>query len=92
MPKYLRFRLDLAIPLDANDQLPAVLRATPKVSDIPGLGTDTRVEVIKTIVRQLKEFAAKINVGTVKEESTIDAKSHVCMHEMGLPCANEEDV
>jgi len=90
--KYLRFRLDLAIPLDAQDRLPNALRAVSKLSDIPGLGTDTRIEVIQTIIRQLKSFASKINVGNQNEELTVEAKSHICMHEEGLPCSPEKDV
>jgi len=90
--KYMRFRLDLAIPLDAQDRLPAALRAISKASDIPGLGTDTRVEVMKTIIKQLKSFARRINAGTSKEEMTVDAKYHICLHELGQPCHADEDI
>lgn len=90
--KYMRFRLDLAVPLDEQDRLPAALRAVSKASDIPGLGTDTRIEVIKTIIRQLKSFANKINADTLKEEITVDAKYHLCLHELGLSCSMDEDI
>ena len=80
------FKMELAIPLDANKELPAALRAVSKASDIPGLGTKSRIEIILGIVKSLKSYAVKINEGKDNVEMTVSASYHVCGHEDGTPC------
>ena len=53
------------------------------------------VDALPTIrekIRQLKAYAVRINEGQENEEASVRAVFHVCHHEDGVPCEEEEDV
>ena len=47
---------------------------------------------IRNKVRQLKSYAEKINAGQPNEELSVRATYHVCHHDTGEPCEEEQDV
>ena len=47
---------------------------------------------IRDRIRELKAYAQKINEGQANEEDTIRAKWHICRHDIGQPCDEEQDV
>jgi len=54
--------------------------------------TQVQKDVIKDRIRALKALANKINAGAANEEDTIQAKWHLCQHELGLPCPEDRDI
>jgi len=87
-----RFTIDLAIPLDAQGELPAALRSKPTAGQLSAMADMTWAQIIKEMIRRLRSYAEKINDGTTKEEPTDTAKEHVCRHQEGLPCDGETDI
>ena len=47
---------------------------------------------IRDKFRQLKTFCAKINEGSDNEEDTVRFKWHVCNHDIGGICGEEQDI
>ncbi len=47
---------------------------------------------IKTKINQLKAYCEKINAGQPNEENTVRFKHHICRHDEGKPCDQEEDI
>ena len=43
-------------------------------------------------VRALKALAVKINEGLPNEEMTVRATWHICHHDEGLPCEQEQEI
>ena len=54
--------------------------------------TQVQRDAIRDRVRQLKALANKINAGTANEEDTIQARYHLCRHEFGESCPEEQDI
>jgi hypothetical protein len=44
---------------------------------------------VRGIIRELKTLSVKINKGKPNEENTVIASWHVCRHDEGLPCGEE---
>ena len=94
----LRFNLDLAIPLDVEGKLPPALYKklneiyTP--TQLQAVANLEVVEVIKILVRKLKEFAVKINEGAENEEASVKAVYHICIHDEDPSggCPSEEEI
>jgi hypothetical protein len=93
---YQRFNLDLAILLDTDGNLPAVfskkLNEVLSSTQLTSLANMTLIEVIKTMIRQFKQYAVKINEGKDNEEMTIWAVHHLCKHDIGQSCDPEEEI
>ena len=47
---------------------------------------------IRDKFRQLKALCSNINDGTPNEEDTVKFKYHICRHDEGLPCGEENDI
>lgn len=64
--------------------------AIPK-TDWESLPQVTR-DNIRDRIRNLKALSKKINDGTQSEEVTVNAKWHLCKHELGQSCAEDQDI
>ena len=70
----LRIQVDLAIPLDIANK-PAV---------------ETKLQELRTLIRQAKTYAVKINDGLGNEEMAVRGAYHICHHdEQNVPCQTE---
>ena len=47
---------------------------------------------IRDRIRELKAYAVKINEGQVNEEMTVKASYHICHHDTGEACEEEQKV
>ncbi len=92
--KLKRYMVDLSIPLDQNDALPAVY--TKKLSealsptDIQDMLNLPLIDAIDFMIGKLKEGAAKDPDDPTRIRH--EASKHVCMHELGLPCQPGEEI
>jgi len=84
---YLRFNLDLAIPLNGA----VADGAQPKdiISQLP-LELQTKIAGFATEIRRAKKYAVRINEGLANEEHTVTANFHVCRHDEGKSCELQE--
>jgi len=93
---YQRFNLDLAIPLDVDGKLPPIFYKTLKEvltsTQLQTLANTELIEVIKIMIRRLKEYSVRISQGTDREEITVRAVHHLCKHDIGESCGAEEDI
>ncbi len=88
MTEYLRFKLDLALPISddpdgTKTKKQRVIEANPELKD--------HYDTIVAMLRKLRKYAKTISKETDNEEQPI-AKHHICRHELGLPCIDEEDI
>jgi len=93
--EYLRFKLDIALPM-SNDpegkksKKQRVLEANPQLAE-KTVWNITEYDLIFKMLRKLRRFAKTINEKQGNEEPYI-AKYHICRHELGLPCTEEEEI
>lgn len=63
---------------------------------VPKDAYDALSSATKTSIRdkflQLKALCRKINKGLPNEEATVSFKWHVCRHDEGLPCDQEQNI
>jgi len=55
----------------------------------------TKLQTVRSVIRDFKQYAAKINEGQVNEENTIRAIFRLCHHDEGLnhpPCEQEFEI
>jgi len=83
-----RFTIDLAIP----EKIPETLLEKPTQAQLTALAKMTWLEIIRTMIRRLKEYSENINTGTAKEEDATRAVWHLCNHDIGLPCEPEQEI
>ena len=48
--------------------------------------------VARDVIRDLKALAVKINEGLPNEEMTVKASWHICNHDCGELCEEEQDI
>ena len=48
--------------------------------------------VARDVIRDLKALAVKINEGLPNEEMTVKASWHICNHDTGELCEEEQDI
>ena len=91
-----RFQIDLAIPLDDQDELPPVfykkLNEVLTLHELQALANMKLIEVIKRMIRKLREYSVKVNKGRDDEENTVRTRMHKCRHDVGQSCDQEEDI
>ena len=80
----LRFSLDLYIPESPTGTLVAGVKIPTAIA--------TQIPDIRTKIRALKAYAAKINAGLPNEEASVKASFHICRHDVGEPCDLEVDI
>ncbi len=51
-----------------------------------------KLPTIKARIQELKSYAEKINAGKDNEEMTIKAVYHICNHDTGMACGEEQDI
>lgn len=53
---------------------------------------DSKKAKFRDAVRDIKQYAVRINEGSPNEEMTITATHHLCRHDEGGECDPEEDI
>jgi len=97
--------LDIAIPVDNDGKLLSIDKEGKSLKifhkklneiltpvQLQTLANMQLIEVIKTMIRRLREFGQKINEGTDKEEDSVRARMHLCKHDIGESCGGEEEI
>ncbi|MBU2395675.1 MAG: hypothetical protein KKH70_20265 [Gammaproteobacteria bacterium] len=86
---YLRFNLQLAIPLTGD----VPVGASPKdvVNKLPIELQDKMVDFARE-VRRFRKYAVIINEGKDSEEITVIANCHICRHDEGESCDPEVEI
>lgn len=79
-----RFNLDLFIPESTTGTVVAGVKIPTVLA--------TKIPAIRQNIRDLKAYAAKINVGQPNEEMTVKANYHVCHNDTQQPCESEVDI
>ncbi len=81
----LRINLDLAIPESATGT--KILQTTDPVSGLKSGGimlptaVVTKLQTLKTMIADFKQYAAKINAGQANEEASMTAEYFICHHD-----------
>ncbi|RLG14190.1 hypothetical protein DRN69_04495 [Candidatus Pacearchaeota archaeon] len=86
--EYLRFMIDFAIPMSDDPEnkktkKQRVLEANPELVD--------HYDTIIKMLRKMRKYSKIINEGLNNEERP-HGKHHICRHELGLPCIDEEEI
>ena len=51
-----------------------------------------KLPAIRHTIKELKSYASKINEGQDNEEITVKATWHLCKHDEGKPCEEENEI
>lgn len=51
-----------------------------------------KLQELKSLIKQGKAYAEKINAGKPNEENTVKAQWHVCYHDEGKPCGEVHEI
>ncbi len=88
-----RYVCDLPIPEDQDGNLPAALSTKPTIAQLTAMADMTWLQIILTMIRRLKLYAADIN-STLPTEEKAMAKVHKCHHDETppRPCENEQEI
>jgi hypothetical protein len=88
-----RYICDLPIPLTTDGKLPPILLQKPTAAQLNAMSTMTWAQIIRTMIRRLKDSAVDIQ-GTGPMVERARAVKHLCHHDQipPLPCESEEPI
>ena len=87
-----RINVQLAVKLEAGDTIPAALLQVPTQAQINAMKTMTWLQIIREMIRRMKQYSENINEGQDRMELTVIAKRHTCRHDLfpNEPCVEED--
>lgn len=89
---YDRYRVNMAIPLNDQGNIPAWFRQPFVLADFNIDASTTRLQAWKRITRRFLNRCENIGAGTPREEQTTSAKRHNCNHDLFTACDTEVDL